>query len=164
VESERFDTLARHVAPHLSRRGLTGLALLALVSFGMASETDARKKRKKHKRKNKGTKCTGCTACQSCVNGVCQPSADGLACGRSGVCINGFCSLACDPNGDGCAGSAGCMTRKSEDGSVCVPASGDPCFNTECDDDADCLQGQACVSTICIDFTTGHCAPVIAAG
>ena len=156
METDRFDTLTRTIAPLLSRRGLAALGLVTLASLGIASDATAGKKRKKHKHKKKGQNCSDCAACQQADNG--------LACGGSGVCINGVCAQTCDPNGDGCAGSAGCTTRKAEDGSVCVPDSGDPCLNTNCADDADCPGGQACVSLLCIDFPKGHCALVITAG
>lgn len=167
METDRFDTLTRTIVPHLSRRGLAGLGLLAFTALGVASDTAARKKHRKHKRKKRPTTpapvtCSGCTSCQTCVDGACQDRAEASPCGDGGACVHGVCALACNVLGVNCPAGSACFLRRSASGGVCyADSSGFICSFQKCAEDTDCPTGQACLATLCEPDLGGRCAPAL---
>ena len=161
MEDSAFDAVTQRLTRLLSRR--RSLGLLAGASLGTAllnGEVEARKKHKKHKKHKKTPTttpqpktCTGCTACETCVNGVCQPLAEGAACGANGACTRGACAQRC-ASSDDCPDDATytCARPFPYDvvlPSVCAKVVATTCVQDECASSASCPAGQVCGRWIC---------------
>lgn len=103
MDDARFDRWTRGLAEHVTRRGLGGLALGAVVAEGLTESADAKKKKKKKGKKKKGSKEPVCKALGAeCWVGYSDSGFTSMCC--SGQCRDSQC---CVKSGDPCP--SGCV-------------------------------------------------------
>jgi hypothetical protein len=161
MDPDRFDAVARLLAPTRSRRAALGLAAGAVAALGLGGSlpVDARKKKKK-KKKCKADK--DCKSGQICAKGKCVTGQGTCAAGAD-TCAgvgNPFCFDASGKH------ECICLTRL-EGGTRCgVYGNGSGC--DQCETDADCLSlgfppGSSCTQDfgpecgVCQNNNKGSC-------
>jgi hypothetical protein len=164
MDATRFDALSRLFAQGVSRRGVVGVALGAVVPAWLLADAAAGKGRKK-----------SCGPCEKRKRGKCKPKPDGTECGEGQICRRGRCECKeqcgtggrCLPNGScarvcpadfNCGTGCGCGLESLDGPQFCtVNEGGCETFTQGCASSAECPVGQYCMKTNCAQAPFNRC-------